>query len=67
MLTDLLIDIGGISRAFIIAGLIVAHFAAIHLYKAALIKDLFMVQVESREPHPTFQSFEEMKKKEKKE
>ena len=60
MLTDLLIDIGGISRAFIISGLIVSTFAAVHLYKAALIKDLFMVQVESRDPHPTFKEFDDM-------
>ena len=57
MLTDLLIDIGGISRAFLLTGLIVSSFAAVHLYKAALIKDLFMVQTEDREPHPTFKSF----------
>lgn len=43
MLTDLLVDIGGISRAFVTVGLVIAHFAALHLYRAALIKDLFMV------------------------
>ena len=63
MLTDLLIDIGGISRAFIISGLIASSLAAVHLYKAALIKDLFMLQTEAREPHPTFKSFEDLQKK----
>ena len=47
-ITDLLIDIGGISRAMYTIGLFLAHFAAMHLYKAALVKDLFMVQDASK-------------------
>jgi len=54
MITDLLIDIGGISRAFFVSGLLISHFAAKHLYKAALIKDLFMVQDPTLDPHPSF-------------
>ena len=56
-MTDLLIEIGGISRAFFAIGLALAHFAASHLYKAALIKDLFMVQDDSASPHPAFETF----------
>ena len=57
MLTSLLIEIGGISRAFVKFGMIVAHLTAYHLYKTALIKDLFLVQSESKEPHPAYKSF----------
>ena len=53
-LTNLLIEIGGISRAFFSFGLILAHFAALHLYRASLIEDLFMVQDESATPHPSY-------------
>lgn len=41
-MTDLLIDIGGISRAIVVSGLFLTHFAAFNLYKAALIEALFM-------------------------
>ena len=56
-LTALLIDLGGISRAFYTGGFILAHFIAKHLYKAALISDLFMVQEEGKKPHPTYEPF----------
>ena len=42
-LADWLIDIGGISRAIYIGGLVAAHFIAQRMYKAALIQDIFMV------------------------
>ena len=42
-LADWLIDIGGISRAIYIGGLVAAHFIALRMYKAALIQDIFMV------------------------
>ena len=42
-LTDLLIDIGGISRAVVTIGLFLTHFAALHLFKAALVQNLFMM------------------------
>ena len=41
--TRYLVDIGGISRATYVAGLLLAHFAALQLYKAALISELFMI------------------------
>jgi len=43
MLTSFLVDIGGISRAVYASGLVIAHFAAMQIYKAAMINDLFMV------------------------
>ena len=57
MLTDLLVDIGGISRAFVALGLFLAQFAARHLYRAALIKDLFMVQEDSKPLHPSVTNY----------
>ena len=65
MVTNLLIEIGGISRAFVKFGMIVAHLTAFYLYKAALIKDLFLVEAESKEPHPAHLSFLQSKKEEK--
>ena len=44
MLTEWLIDIGGISKAMYFAGLVLAHFFAERLYRAALMKDIFLVQ-----------------------
>ena len=64
MVTNLLIEIGGISRAFVKFGMIVAHLTAFYLYKAALIKDLFLVEAESKEPHPAHLSFLQSKKEE---
>ena len=43
MYTMYFVEIGGISRATYIAGLILAHLAARELYKAALISELFMI------------------------
>ena len=43
MLTDLVIDISGISRALYFAGLVASNLVAIYLYKVALVRDLFMV------------------------
>ena len=43
MLTNWMIDMGGISRAFYFGGMIVAHQIALRAYKAALIGDVFMV------------------------
>ena len=43
MLTNWLIDVGGISRALYFGGLMIAHFVALRAYKAALIGDVFMV------------------------
>ena len=43
-LADWLIDVGGISRAIYIGGLVAAHFIALRMYKTALINDIFMVQ-----------------------
>lgn len=54
MYTMYFVEIGGISRATYIAGLILAHFAAQQLYKAALISELFMVQAESKKPHASY-------------
>ena len=62
MVTNLLIEIGGISRAFVKFGMIVAHLTAFYLYKAALIQDLFLVEAESKEPHPAHLSFLQAKK-----
>ena len=47
MLTNWLIDMGGISKAIYFGGLILAHFVASRMYKAALIQTLFMVQDKS--------------------
>ena len=44
MLTNWLIDIGGISKALYFGGMIIAHFVALRAYEAALIGDSFMVQ-----------------------
>ena len=41
-LTNLLIDLGGISRSFYILGMVCAHFVSKVLYRKALIEDLFM-------------------------
>lgn len=57
MLTDLLVDIGGISRAFVTVGLFCANFAGLHLYRTALIKDLFMEQDRTRPPHPSHTNY----------
>ena len=46
MLTNWLIDVGGISKALYFGGLMIAHFVALRAYKAALIGDVFMVQAE---------------------
>ena len=46
MLTNWMIDMGGISRAFYFGGMIVAHQIALRAYKAALIGDVFMVQMD---------------------
>lgn len=54
MLSRWLVDIGGISRATYVAGLILAHFAALQLYKAALISELFMIQGASKPAHPSY-------------
>ena len=43
MLTNWLIDIGGISKALYFGGLVISHFVALRAYKAALIGDVFMV------------------------
>ena len=43
-ITDLLIEIGGISRALIVGGIIATGFAAKYFYRAALVQDLFMEQ-----------------------
>ena len=43
MYTMYFVEVGGISRATYIAGLIFAHFFANQLYKAALVSELFMV------------------------
>ena len=43
MLTDWLIDMGGISKAIYFGGLIIAHFVALRMYKAALMQDIFLV------------------------
>ena len=48
MITEWLIDMGGISRAIYFLGLIIAHFFALRMYKAALIQDIFMVQGKSK-------------------
>ena len=48
MLTNWLIDIGGISKALYFGGLIISHFVALRAYKAALIGDVFMVQQEDK-------------------
>lgn len=53
-LTDLLIDIGGISRAIVISGLVLTHFVAKNLYKAALVQELFMVQERDSKVHPKY-------------
>ena len=42
-LTDLAVEIGGLSRAVYAAGLIFAHYVALQLYRTAVVKDLFMV------------------------
>ena len=47
MLTDWLIDMGGISKALYFGGLIIAHFVALRLYKAALMQDIYLVQNKS--------------------
>ena len=47
MLTDLIIDVSGISRALYFVCLVASNFVAIYLYKVALVRDLFMVQEES--------------------
>ena len=44
MLTNWLIDMGGISKALYFGGLMISHFVALRAYKAALIGDVFMVQ-----------------------
>ena len=36
-ITDWLIDMGGISKALYFGGLVVAHFVAMRMYKAALM------------------------------
>ena len=35
---------GGISKAFYFGGLLIAHFFATRMYKAALMQDILMVQ-----------------------
>ena len=42
-ITEWMIDIGGISRSLYFGGMILAHFVALRLYKAALIEDIYMV------------------------
>ena len=49
MLTNWLIDMGGISKALYFGGLMISHFVALRAYKAALIGDVFMVQTEDKE------------------
>ena len=44
MITNWLIDIGGISKAMYFAGMIISHFVALRAYKNALIGASFMVQ-----------------------
>ena len=56
-LTDLLIDIGGISRAVVTIGLFLTHFTALHLFKASLVQNLFMMQQEDHQPHPKYLQF----------
>lgn len=56
--TRLLVEIGGISRATYVAGALLAQFAAAQVYKSNLISDLFMVQAESRKPHPKYKGHE---------
>ena len=43
MITNWLIDIGGISKAMYFAGMIISHFVALRAYKTALIGATFMV------------------------
>ena len=52
-----MINIGGVGGAFYTSGLILANFIAKQLYRAALISDLFMVQVESQKPHPSYVAY----------
>ena len=42
-ITDWLIDMGGISKAIFFGGLLVAHFVAKRMYRAALMQDIFLV------------------------
>ena len=44
MLTNWLIDVGGISKALYFGGMVISHFVALRAYKAALIGDVLMVQ-----------------------
>jgi len=43
MLTNWLIQMGGISKALYFGGMILSHFFALRAYKAALIGDIFMI------------------------
>ena len=38
---------GGFSKALYFGGMIISHFVALRMYKAALISDVFMVQRKS--------------------
>ena len=55
-MVNVLAEVGGISRTLFAGGYVIAHFVAMHLYRAALIDDLFLVQEPSCEPHPNFKS-----------
>ena len=43
MIFDLLIDLGGISRAVYYGGAVISSFVTMRLFKAALISGLFQV------------------------